>query len=934
MFKLRYYQEEAVAAVEREWAAGNKKTLLVLVTGGGKTIIASSIIKNRVDKGEKVLFLAHRGELLEQAADKMKKACGLDSVLEKAESTAVGSNCPVVVASVQTLYQDKRLEAYAKDYFGTIIIDEAHHCMSSTYQKVLEHFSNAKVLGVTATPDRNDKRNLGHFFDSMAYEFGIRRAVDEKFLVRPAAQLIPLRLDISEVSQSNGDFAAGELGTALDPYLEEIADEMVSRCSGRKVMVFTPLVKTSAKFCEILNRKGFKAFEVNGESKDRKEKLTAFSSGEYNVAVNSMLLCLDEQTEILTSRGFVGPDEISPDDEVANWNYDGSVFFKKPKRIIRRPLDPSEHMVSISGKTKNIRVTNLHRMVVKKWDNGWKIKPAEEITYKDVFPASGISEPFNVKPEQEIKFKNKKEAISKRAYVLRKREGYGFEESFTEAERRIDRKSGLVYKNPEDLTLEECGLIGMWIADGSVNKLIKSGVEYTISQSKRYSGICEWIDKTLTSCGIDYIKREKKRTAPNMKDYYVWSIPRGTGGGTQQRNGVYHLEPYLNKNGSDLLWGLNEEQFEALLRGYWLGDGNHGDFNGEFPKRIYFNDTNKKWVDLICAIASVRGYGCYQSVIKSKNPKYKTQYGLRLIKNHNIMMSSKTKIVHEEFSQENVWCVTTDSGMIITRRKGYVQVVGNCEGFDEPAVDCIVVLRPTRSRSLYTQMIGRGLRLAPNKEDCLILDFLWLTERHDLCHPASIIAKDEEMARMMTERILAEGAKGEDSPVDLLGVEAAVEEDIIREREESLARQLSELRSNRAKFVDPLQYAFSIADESIINYEPTFAWEKKKPTQKQINLIQAWGLDITGIDTVGKASALITALHTRKRQGLATPKQIRFLEGKGFKQVGTWKFDDANKMISAIADNRWFIPKGINPESYKPGQSNKQIKPEQLRMNI
>lgn len=546
MFKLRYYQEEAVAAVEREWAAGNKKTLIVLSTGLGKTVIASGIVKNRVDKGERVLFLAHRGELLEQAADKMKKACGLDSVLEKAESTAVGSNCPVVVASVQTLYQDKRLEAYAKDYFGTIVIDEAHHCMSSTYQKVLEYFSDAKVLGVTATPDRNDKRNLGHFFDSMAYEFGIRRAVDEKFLVRPAAQLIPLRLDISEVAQSNGDFAAGELGTALDPYLEEIADEMVSRCTGRKVMVFTPLVKTSTKFCEILNSKGFKAFEINGESKDRKEKLVAFSSGEYNVAVNSMLLT---------------------------------------------------------------------------------------------------------------------------------------------------------------------------------------------------------------------------------------------------------------------------------------------------------------------------------------------------------------------------------------------------EGFDEPAVDCIVVLRPTRSRSLYTQMIGRGLRLAPNKEDCLILDFLWLTERHDLCHPASIIAKDEEMAKMMTERILAEGAKGEDNPVDLLGVEAAVEEDIIREREESLARQLSELRSNRAKFVDPLQYAFSIADESIINYEPTFAWEKKKPTQKQINLIQAWGLDVTGIDTVGKASALITALHTRKRQGLATPKQIRFLEGKGFKQVGTWKFDDANKMISAIADNRWFVPKGIDVATYKPGQSNKP-KAQQLKMNI
>ena len=105
------------------------------------------------------------------------------------------------------------------------------------------------------------------------------------------------------------------------------------------------------------------------------------------------------------------------------------------------------------------------------------------------------------------------------------------------------------------------------------------------------------------------------------------------------------------------------------------------------------------------------------------------------------------------------------------------------EGWDEPAVDCIVMLRPTKSRSLYQQVIGRGLRLAPNKEDCLILDFLWMTERHDLCHPASIIAKDEEMAQRMTEMILMNGVKGENGPVDLLSVEAAVEEDIIRERE-------------------------------------------------------------------------------------------------------------------------------------------------------
>lgn len=547
MFELRPYQNAAVAAVKKEWAAGHKKTLLVLSTGAGKTIIFSNIIKNCVDQGERVLVLAHRGELLEQAQDKMRRACGVDSVLEKAESTAVGKDCSVVVASVQTLYQDKRLEAYDPEYFDVVVIDEAHHCMSSTYQKVLKHFSNAKVLGVTATPDRADKRNLGMFFDSLAFEYGIRQAVDENFLCTPSAQLIPLNLDIRGVSVNNGDFAAGELGTALDPYLEEIADEMVVRCAGRKTACFLPLVKTSQKFRDILNSKGFKAVEVNGESKDRKEKLEAFSRGEFNVIVNSMLLT---------------------------------------------------------------------------------------------------------------------------------------------------------------------------------------------------------------------------------------------------------------------------------------------------------------------------------------------------------------------------------------------------EGWDEPAVDCIVMLRPTKSRSLYQQVVGRGLRLAPNKKDCLILDFLWMTERHDLCHPASIIAKDEEMAKRMTEMILMNGVKGEDGPVDLLSVEAAVEEDIIREREEALARQLAEMRSKRAALVDPLQYAFSIADENIINYEPSFAWERKAATQKQLDLISAWGLDISGIDTVGKASAIIDALHSRKKKGLATPKQIRFLENKGFKQVGTWTFKEAGEMISTIANNKWFVPRGINAATYKPGQSNKQNKPEQLRMSI
>lgn len=156
--KLRKYQEEAREAVQREWEEGRKRTLLVLPTGCGKTIVFSKIIEDRVRKGERVLVLAHRSELLEQASDKLKTATGLGTALEKAESTSIGSWFRVVVGSVQTMQREKRLSQFPPDYFDTIVIDEAHHAISDGYQRVLQHFEDANVLGVTATPDRGDKR--------------------------------------------------------------------------------------------------------------------------------------------------------------------------------------------------------------------------------------------------------------------------------------------------------------------------------------------------------------------------------------------------------------------------------------------------------------------------------------------------------------------------------------------------------------------------------------------------------------------------------------------------------------------------------------------------------------------------------------------------------------------------------------------------------
>lgn len=525
--ELRPYQQQARDRIHAEWENGHARTLLVLPTGTGKTIVFASVAADQVRAGDRVLILAHRGELLEQAADKLQRSTGLVSAVEKAESTCLDSWFRVVVGSVQTLQRTARLERFPQDYFGTIIIDEAHHAITDGYRRILDYFSGAKVLGVTATPDRGDMRNLGEVFDSLAFEYKLTDAIKEGYLCKIMAQTVPLQLDISSVTMSGGDYAVGDLGTALDPYLEQIAAEMAVRCKDRKTVVFLPLIKTSQKFRDLLGAHGFRAAEVNGQSEDRREVLADFDAGKYNVLCNSMLLT---------------------------------------------------------------------------------------------------------------------------------------------------------------------------------------------------------------------------------------------------------------------------------------------------------------------------------------------------------------------------------------------------EGWDCPSVDCVVVLRPTKVRSLYSQMVGRGTRLSPGKTDLLLLDFLWMTDRHELCRPADLVCEDRAVARQMTETLAESGC-----PEDIEEAAAQASEDVVAQREEALAKQLAEQRRKKAKLVDPLQYEMSIQAEDLSGYVPAFGWEAGPPSDKQTAALEKLGILPDAVESAGKAALLLDRLHKRQTEGLTTPKQIRLLERYGFRHVGSWSFDEASRMINRIAAGGWRgVPKGVDPKTFTP----------------
>ena len=126
------------------------------------------------------------------------------------------------------------------------------------------------------------------------------------------------------------------------------------------------------------------------------------------------------------------------------------------------------------------------------------------------------------------------------------------------------------------------------------------------------------------------------------------------------------------------------------------------------------------------------------------------------------------------------------------------------------------------------------------------------------------------------------------------------------------------MKHRKRKLVDPLQFAMSIQAEDLSNYVPLFGMDMQPVNAKQKSALEKMGIFPDEIESAGHAEKLINRLNNRRVRGLTTPKQIRFLESRGFQHVGTWQFDQAWKLIDRIAGNSWRIPQDIHPPTYKP----------------
>jgi superfamily II DNA or RNA helicase len=236
----RPYQIESKRSVYRAFKEGARRVLVVMPTGTGKTVTFASIVADAVAQGKRVAILAHREELLDQAAEKIETLAGIPVAIEQGTRKQAGDDARVVIACVFSLI--RRLDRFPADRFDLIIIDEAHRSLANTYRQLLAHFSSARVLGVTATPNRGDELALVQVYSILAYEMTPADAVLNGWLVPYRTVTIELQsLDLTTVRRRNGEFLAGELGAAMSEMraLREAVEPAVELAGHLRAIVFT-----------------------------------------------------------------------------------------------------------------------------------------------------------------------------------------------------------------------------------------------------------------------------------------------------------------------------------------------------------------------------------------------------------------------------------------------------------------------------------------------------------------------------------------------------------------------------------------------------------------------------------------------------------------------------------------------------------------------
>jgi superfamily II DNA or RNA helicase len=282
---LRYYQREAYLANLAAWEGGANSVLNVMATGLGKTTLFCAHAKHWPGN---VLILAHRDELVTQAAERLRSMVTGRVDIEKAEEKCLPKT-RLVVGSVQSVCTKKRLERLGKNRFDLIIIDEGHHALSPSYRSILDYFDCKKLL-VTATPDRGDEKALGQVVDQVGYVFDIAQGIDAGYLVPVRGESVRVdTIDLSAVESSHGELVEAALDNAMVRAVEGIVHETMRLHPSKRAIAFFPGVKSAEYAAEKFNAvaPGSTCFISGTTPEDERKYLVhAFKTGKFTRLCN------------------------------------------------------------------------------------------------------------------------------------------------------------------------------------------------------------------------------------------------------------------------------------------------------------------------------------------------------------------------------------------------------------------------------------------------------------------------------------------------------------------------------------------------------------------------------------------------------------------------------------------------------------------------
>lgn len=303
MLALRDYQSAAIDATRQAWAAGVRRPAVVLPTGAGKTVVFAHLAAVMYPRGVRTLVLAHRDELIEQAAAKLRAvAPTLRIGIVKGTRREIRGR-DVIVASVQSLARQVRRDELARAGIRLVIIDEAHHAVANTYMNVLRDLGcfdedpliGAYALGVTATLGRTDRVALGQVWQDVVYKRDIVEMIRDGYLVNAKGVRVRVDgLDLAAVRRRHGDYADAALAEAMHAALapKAVARAYVEHAADRQGVLFAPTVEMAHEMAEALRSEGVPAVGIDGGMAvgDRRRMLADFARGDVQVMCNCMIL--------------------------------------------------------------------------------------------------------------------------------------------------------------------------------------------------------------------------------------------------------------------------------------------------------------------------------------------------------------------------------------------------------------------------------------------------------------------------------------------------------------------------------------------------------------------------------------------------------------------------------------------------------------------